>query len=240
MDVESASLLGLLELQAEDTEIGRLNDRRSSLPEAERLAEVTEVLAELDNDLEIARKQSEEVAREQSRLEGEMELLNQKVSREEGRLFSGAVSNPKELGALQAEVAMLRRRGSGLEDDLLEVMVSRDQITETLERLERERSTASTEAEELGARLARLTQEIDADLARHLARRDEIAATIPDDLLGLYERIRDQKHGVGAAALVGDTCQGCHTKLPSGEVQRLRAQRGLQRCDNCRRILVVT
>ena len=240
MDVESASLLGLLELQAEDTEIGRLNERRSSLPEAARLAQVTDVLSELENDLEIAGKQSDEVVREQSRLEGEIELLNQRISREESRLFSGGVSNPKELGALQAEVAMLRRRGSGLEDALLEVMVSRDQMTDTLERLERERVAAKGEAGELSGRLAELTAEIDTELQRRSVRREEIAATIPADLLELYERIRDQKHGVGAAALVGDTCQGCHTKLPSGEVQRLRAQRGLQRCDNCRRILVVT
>src|ERR671910_737101 len=89
------------------------------LPEAARLAEVTSQLEEFDADLEIARKQLEEITREQNRLEGEIELLGQKTGREEGRLFSGAVSNPKELSALQAEVAGLQRRSGALEDELL-------------------------------------------------------------------------------------------------------------------------
>jgi predicted nucleic acid-binding Zn-ribbon protein len=57
--------------------------------------------------------------------------------------------------------------------------------------------------------------------------------------LSLYDSIRASKNGVGAAALVGGTCQGCHTQLPAREVERMRAEGGLQRCDNCRRILVV-
>ena len=43
-------------------------------------------------------------ARRPNRLEGEVELLDQKIGREEQRMFAGTVSNPKELSALQAEV----------------------------------------------------------------------------------------------------------------------------------------
>jgi predicted nucleic acid-binding Zn-ribbon protein len=57
--------------------------------------------------------------------------------------------------------------------------------------------------------------------------------------LSLYDTIREQKHGIGAAALEQGTCQGCHTKLPQKEIERMRAEGGLQRCDNCRRILVI-
>jgi predicted nucleic acid-binding Zn-ribbon protein len=87
--------------------------------------------------------------------------------------------------------------------------------------------------------VAALIVEIDAELAGHRATRTEVAADVPDDLLSLYDRIRVSKGGVGAAALVDSTCQGCHTRLPSKEAERLRAERGLQRCDNCSRILVV-
>jgi predicted nucleic acid-binding Zn-ribbon protein len=62
---------------------------------------------------------------------------------------------------------------------------------------------------------------------------------LPQELVALYEKIRAAKGGVGAAALEQGTCQGCHTKLPAREVERLRAEGGLQRCENCRRILVV-
>lgn len=239
-EVDSATLDGLLALQSEDSAIRRLTQRREALPEAQRLAEINERLVELSADLEIARKQADEVAREQNRIEGEIELIDQKIEKEEKKMFSGSVSNPKELSALQAEVESLKRKKGGLEDELLEVMVQREQSNGTLANLEREKGEADSDAQQLGAAVADITGEIDAELSGHSARREEIAATISSDLLDLYDKLRTDKGGVGAAALVGDTCEGCHTKLPAREVERLRGEGGLQRCDNCRRILVVT
>ncbi len=239
MDVDATALGRLLELQAEDTAIQRLTDRRAALPEAARLAEVNAQLAELEADLEIARKQQEEIAREISRLEGETELVDQKIEREEQRMFSGAVANPRELSALQAEVEMLKRKKAGLEDEELEAMVTRDQADSTVATLTSERDQASKESQELTVQVAGLTQDIEAQLKQHEATRKELVATIPEQVLTLYEKLRVQKAGIGAAALEGGTCQGCHTKLPAKEVERLRAEGGLQRCDNCRRILVI-
>jgi predicted nucleic acid-binding Zn-ribbon protein len=239
-DVSDEVLARLLALQAEDSQIRRLGDRRASLPETARLTEVRDQLAELDADLAIAAKQLEEIGREQNRLEGEIELLEQKISKEEQRLFSGGVSNPKELSTLQAEVEMLKRRHSGLEDELLEVMEQREGAATTESSLRSERAAAAEEEERLTATVAELTTGIDSDLAAHTKERGSVAAQIPDGLLALYEKTRDAKGGIGAAALEGHTCQGCHTELPAREVERLRSERGLQRCDNCRRILVVT
>ena len=239
MDVDAPSLHQLLVLQTEDTAIKRLEDKRGSLPEAARLAEVNENLAELNSDLEIATKQHDEIAREQDKLEGEIAIAEQKITREEERLFSGAVSNPKELGALQAEVAMLKRKRSELEDLLLEVMVQKEDAVSTLERLKTEQAESSQTAENLTRRVAELIEEIDRELEDHGARRQAALAPIPPDLVALYEKIRATKNGVGAAALEAGTCQGCHTKLPNKEVERIRAEGGLQRCENCRRILIV-
>jgi uncharacterized protein len=236
---DPVALRRLLDLQAEDTAIKRLEERRASLPEAQRLDEVNAALAELDADLAIARKQHDEVVREVARLEGESGLLDQKIAREEQRMFSGGVSNPKELSALQAEVESLKRKKTGLEDELLEAMLGREQATSTIDGLTKERDEAATEAADLTSVVEQLTGEISGEHATHTAARTEIAATIPDDLLKLYEQLRASKGGVGAAALEAGTCLGCHTKLPQRELERMRAEGGLQRCDNCRRILIV-
>jgi uncharacterized protein len=239
MDVDASALHQLLALQNEDTAIKRLEDRRSSLPEAQRLAEVNDQLAELTADLDIATKQHDEIAREQDKLEGEIQLADQKITREEQRLFGGAVSNPKELGALQAEVQMLKRKRAELEDGLIEVMVQKEDATATLERLKGERSTATEESERLGETVQKLTAELDEQIKEHSAAREKALAPLPAELVELYEKIRATKNGVGAAALEAGTCQGCHTQLANKEVERIKAEGGLQRCENCRRILVV-
>jgi predicted nucleic acid-binding Zn-ribbon protein len=238
-EVEPAVLQRLLDLQTEDTAIKRLKDRRASLPEAQRLAEVNEALAELEADLQIANRQNDEVSHEQERLEGEIELLDQKIGREEQRMYSGSVANPKELSSLQAEVESLKRKKSSMEDQLLEVMERKEQMGDTIQNLSAEREEAARESAALTAKVEGLTSEIDSELKTHESARVEIASTIPDELLSLYDKLRETKHGVGAAALENGTCQGCHTKLPAKEVERVKAEGGLQRCDNCRRILVV-
>lgn len=239
MQADDAALRRLLDLQTEDSAIRRLQERRASLPEAARLQEVTDALAELDADLEIARKQFDEVTREHARLEGEIGLAEQKIRREEQRLFAGSVSNPKELSALQAEVEMLKRQKAALEDLLLEVMLQKDQAGETSSSLQTEQRRFTDESAQLTKVVGELTGEIDAELQQRQASRQGLAAELPADLVKLYDQLRGTKGGVGAAALEVGTCQGCHTKLPAREVERMRAERGLQRCDNCRRILVV-
>jgi uncharacterized protein len=239
-EVDDSALTRLLDLQAEDSAIKRLQARRTSLPEARRLGETKDLLAELDADLEMATKQADEIGRDQVRIEGEIRLVETKIAKEEKRLFSGSVANPKDLGVLQAEVEMLKRRRASAEDSLLEVMVQRDDAQQTMQRLSSERAEAASEAEGLSTTVSSLVSDIDRQLESHLSSREVIADELPVELVRLYEQVRDNKGGVGAAELAGDACQGCHTKLPAKEVERLRAAGGVQRCDNCRRILVVT
>ncbi len=238
-EVDAAALQRLLEVQNHDSAIARLDHRKSILPEAQRLGEISTQLAELEADLEIAGKQLEELRREQDRMEGEIQILDQKTQREESRLFSGGVSNPKELSALQAEVAMLKKKRGELDDTLLEVMVQKDEASATEARLRSEQEQASKERDALSRVVADLTSGIDRELEEHRQERAVVAAAVGDDLLATYERIRAQKGGVGAAALRGGTCEGCHTQLPAREVEEIKSQGGLHRCDNCRRILVV-
>jgi predicted nucleic acid-binding Zn-ribbon protein len=240
INATATDLPRLLDLQTEDSTIKRLHERKSSLPEAEQLQSLNEQIAELTSDIEIATRQNAEVGRDQDKLEGEIEIAESKITREEQRMFSGNVANPKELSALQAEVEMLKRKKGELEDQLLEVMVAKESAAATLERLEGERARATTDSERLTKQVAMLENDIQAQLAEHEGRRTEISRDIPDDILKLYEQIRATKGGIGAAALEAGTCQGCHTKLPNKEVERLKAEGGLQRCENCRRILIVS
>ena len=236
---DASALERLLQLQSEDSSLDRGRRRLQQLPERARLERLEQQLEEVSSDVAVAARNRDDVARVQDRLEGEISVLEQKLQREQQRMYSGQVSNPKELSNLQAEVEMLSRRRSGLEDELLESMVARDAAVSTLQSLSSEREELAISVSELSSDVGRLSGEIESDLAAHQRARDELRSGLPEDLVALYEKIRSAKGGVGAAALERDTCQGCHTKLPAREVERLRAEGGLQRCDNCRRIFVV-
>ena len=70
----------------------------------------------------------------------------------------------------------------------------------------------------------------------------EVAATVPDDLLALYTKLRDSSGGVGAAALRRGQCEGCHLQLNTTDLNRIREADAdeVVRCEECRRILIRT
>ena len=66
-----------------------------------------------------------------------------------------------------------------------------------------------------------------------------VAVKIEKVLLDLYEKIRTSS-GVGAAALIGDKCNGCNLAINAVEMQRIKTLSldEVLRCEECRRILV--
>ena len=84
--------------------------------------------------------------------------------------------------------------------------------------------------------------EIDAEAEKTTVQRGELAVSLPDDLLALYEKVRSASSGIGAAALHRGRCEGCHLQLNTTDLNRLRdaPEDEVLRCDECRRILVRT
>ena len=83
---------------------------------------------------------------------------------------------------------------------------------------------------------------IDADRGKATDQRTSLAASIPDDLLALYEKVRASSGGTGAAALYRGACQGCRLSLSGQDLVNVRDAPSdeVMRCEECRRILIRT
>jgi predicted nucleic acid-binding Zn-ribbon protein len=235
-----AALEDLLNLQTHDTAADRLRHRRATLPERATLAEQAAARLDLEAQLAEATGRRDEVAREERRLEDQIRSLEAKAKAEESRMYSGTISSPRELQAMQSDVEQLRRHVRQLEDEELEVMERREGIDGEVARLEAARATVQSEIDRLSAIIAEEEAAIDAELAVELAAREALRPGIPESMLGLYEQVREANRGIGAARLVGSTCQACHLALPATEVDRIRhlSPEAMARCDHCGAILV--
>jgi uncharacterized protein len=231
----------LLELQRHDSAVDRLTARRGALPEDARLAELAEALTVVDQLTAEGGGRLAMVQRAQVRLEDEIDMVTSKARSEEDRAASGRVTSPKELTAIQEEVAALRRRQAALEDDLLEQMEQRETLEAELAELAGRREAITAEQTEVTKARDSALAEIDQELAVEQAAREAVAPQIGEELRGLYDQIRRRQGGVGAAALLGATCQGCRVSMSAVELaatHKLPAET-VKRCENCRRILVV-
>ncbi len=228
----------ILELQGLDSTIDRLEHRRAQLEAGEELAVARKELEEAESRLGELRLAMDEVGRESSRIEREIESLEAKAAAEDTRMYDGSIVNAKELEALQHEIASLRERRARGEDELLEKM----ERTEDLERragvAAEELAAARARVDEVGGDAAKELEGVEAELATTREARAALAPELDEELLELYEDLRSQKRGVGAAALVDGVCQGCHERLSAMELDRLKRTDGVGRCEYCRRILV--
>jgi predicted nucleic acid-binding Zn-ribbon protein len=233
LNAASADQIRLLDVQALDVRLQQLAHKRKSLPEHAEIDSLTKDLTQLRDLLVAAQTEESDCAREQTKAEQDVDQVRKRAARDQQRLDSGAVSSPKDLENLQREITSLAKRQSDLEDVVLEVMERRE--------------SAQERVAELTERVAAVQAKIDDATGRREAasvtkEREVIAASIPADLLKLYDKLRAQQGGIGAARLYQRTCQGCRQELAITELNEVRqaASDTVVRCENCRRILVRT
>jgi predicted nucleic acid-binding Zn-ribbon protein len=234
-----ASTAHLLDLQELDLTIDRLRGRAKALSSGAELEAARHEADEAESAFGEIRLQLDALDRDGAKVEHDIDSLTQKAEAEQRRMSSGSVANARELDAIGHEIENLRRRISDREDELLAIMERREGLS-TAEKeaglLSEQRrahveAVRGTSAEELAA--------VTADLAAREAGRAEVAARIDPETLELYEELRPQKKGVGAAALVDGVCQGCHEQLSAVELDKVRHTDDIPRCEYCRRILVL-
>ncbi len=231
----------LLDLAELDSVLDRLAHRRRNLPELAEIDEKSKQYARLATQVIEAETEAGDLAREQSKAEHDVEAVRTRADRDQKRLDSGAVTSPRDLASLQSEIASLHRRQGDLEEVVLEIMERREAADTKVPDLVAQRDevrAALTAAED---RRDASLQEIEKEAGEVRGRRAAVAAEIAADLLGLYDKLKDQ-YGIGAAMLHGGRCQGCKVALSIAEMNRIKAapHDEVLRCDECRRILVRT
>ena len=234
--------LRLLDLQALDSTLDRLVHRRRALPEIAEIEELQARLTRSADDVVLLETEDSDLGREQSKIDADVDQVRTRTQRDRQRLDAGQVGSPRELENLQSEIESLHRRQSELEDVELEVMEKREVVQGRLDELRREREQTALTLSESEQRRDTTWAEIDAEADKTTTQRTELAATLPADLLDLYEKVRASSGGVGAAALRRGQCEGCHLQLNTTDLNRIRDADPdeVVRCEECRRILVRT
>lgn len=235
-----SNLEPLLDLQERDLALDRLRHRHATIPERAALSAAQANSVELSKRIDELRIERDGVARDEQRLDDEARSLAEQAATAETRLYSGEITSPKELQALQADIEQLRRHQRGIEDREIAFMEQREPLETQLAELEQVLAANAGEEARIGGALTAAEADIDAEIATEADARAGIASGIDDDLVTEYERCRAKANGVGAARLVGNTCQGCHLSVPATEVDRIRkgADGPISFCDNCGTILV--
>ena len=231
----------LLDLQGLDTRLDQIAHRKATLPELAQLRVLDAELSVLNDDLVRARTALQDVQREITKADTDVQLVRERTARNQARMDAGQ-GTAKDMQALQHEVDSLARRQSALEDIELEVMERAEGLAGDVARLEAASAEMTARADGLKAVCDKNFGELDAEVEQIARSRADVVAGVGDDLVALYEKIRSSSDGIGAAVLRKRRCEGCNLELNQGEINRFTAadEDEVLRCEECRRILVRT
>lgn len=169
-----------------------------------------------------------------------LKSIDEKRIREENRMYSGAITNPKELSAVEKEIVTLKVQQSDLDSRVLELYEAVEKLKSAadagkvaLEEAEKRARMAikkeAVEKERLETELAQLTKE-----------RTEKVSRIEDSmLLSRYEQAKKRTCTTGAALVDDGKCGACHMSITSFMMRDLYTKDEIQRCENCGRILIL-
>ncbi|TNM33681.1 hypothetical protein FH715_03775 [Streptomyces sedi] len=242
LNAAPADQLRLLDVQALDLRLTQLAHRRDNLPEHAEIRTVESQIVQQRDLLVAAQTEEGDTAREQTKAEQDVDQVRQRSTRDQQRLDSGQVTNPRDLESLQSEIASLAKRQDDLETVVLEIMERHESAQARAKELAAALEGLQNVAAEVVTRRDAALAEIDAEAAAVRSDRSVTVESVPADLLKLYEKLREQQGGVGAARLYQRRCEGCRLELNITELNEVRAAAPdtVVRCENCRRILVRT
>ncbi len=233
--------LRLLDLQAVDTRLDQIAHAKVRLPQHQEIADLEARAGTLDTELVNARTALSDVQRDLDKAEADVQLVRDRAARDRARLDAGSGS-AKDLQALQHEVVSLARRQSELEDLELEVMERAEALGSRVSQLETARSELASRLQEATATRDAAVADLDAEAGQVSGRRSGLLSGVGEDLVALYEKVRANSGGLGAAELRHRRCGGCRLELNSHEMSRITTAPAdeVLRCEECSRILVRT
>lgn len=224
----------LFQLQQLDLEAERLLAEQQTLMSS---LQNTPLLNKLRAEQKIVKQQLTNGLQAQKDAEWALDDLVQRLKHHEQRLYSGNVTNPKELATIQQEVQHLRTQQARQEEVVLEMMEAAETLQEAVAHKASEISVAQQAWETANAAGTARVEDLEARLQTARDKRAEQATKLDAPTLTRYEGMRKTKQGRVVSKVEQNSCQWCRVILTPSEIQRVRISSELQTCSNCGRIL---
>jgi len=228
-----ADLERLIRLQHLDTFMEDARRRIAGHPASiealdSRLASATETLAD-------AKRRLEDTHTARRAVEKDLAMVQTRLSKYKDQLME--VKTNREYQAMLKEIEVAQNEVRRLEDLILEHMLAADEGTTQVKEADRRLAEAKKSVAEERQRLEREVVDLEAELERSQAARQEVAAGLPPNVLDIYDTLAKGRRGLALAEAKGGLCTACHVRLRPQMYNEIRRNDTLFQCGSCQRIL---
>jgi predicted nucleic acid-binding Zn-ribbon protein len=228
----NSDLERLIRLQRAESDLRRVEAELADVPR--RRGELEAVLAGERGRLDGSREAQGHSQKARRQHEADLQDLEAKRSRYRTQLME--VKTNKEYTAMLHEIEGVEREIRGREDQILAEMEKSEALAAEVKAEEEAFKAAEGRSRESGRALEERARALEAERTRLAAERDTVAATVPGEVLELFQRV-SRLRGVAVAEARDGMCQVCHVKLRPQMFVDVKRNEEILQCPACNRIL---
>jgi predicted nucleic acid-binding Zn-ribbon protein len=222
----------LLEVQEMDMQMLRLiRLKRERMKELKSLATIrNDLLAQCKN-------KNDEVMEIRSTIrlrEIEIQEIQDKIKSAEKKQDS--VKKVEEFNALAQEIATAEREKNQLQHRIADEEERLTSDEEVLEKLKQSLETAEKNLKQVTDEVQGALKAINEEGRKIKVERDEMAKSIPNDVMSIYLRLLNNKHDRVVVPIENRTCSGCHIMVTAQHENMVRRAEKMMFCEHCSRI----
>lgn len=209
----------LIEVGQIDTDLVRLAKTLRSLPARQAATEAEAELQDARENLRLAQEEVDGFQADVKRAESDVELVDNRMARDNERLQE--TTSAKDAQGLEHELETLAARKSLLEDVELEVMEKLETAAAALDEAKAQVADVEARLDAALADIASQSAELEQNKKSLLAKRQQIIADLPGDLVALYDRQRE-RYGAGVSELRAGISTASGVQLTESDLQDIR------------------
>lgn len=233
------NVANLVELQLLENSILRKLNEINSLKKNPELARLVSEIDSLNEKIGEINKVLTGVEHEHKKLEDTIMLQNEKIKRNEEKLFSGTITSSKELVNYQEEIKFLKQNNDELENRTLEKMMEVDEYHAKNKDLNSTLSSLNSEITSIKNNTETKIKVIEDRVNNLKKKRNTAISGIPKDYLLKYEELKNKKGGIAVAILRNNFCDICNMQIPATASDKIKDRSKVHKCPLCGRMLVI-
>jgi hypothetical protein len=223
----------LLKLQEIDLSIRDLNEKKTAAPVRVNL--LTEKKNDIEQELDALNNNLQDAQRHKIDTEDELAIETEHLNKSQQKLMG--IKTNREYQALQKEIEDIKVANKVREDEILKLVETIENLQQTIAQ---KRLAAEQIENELNAEqkiLDSILAELDGQIQKLEADRNNCLPNIRKDLLARYNLLKDKRNGMVIATVNNPACTGCNINLPPQLFNELLKGNKLHTCPSCQRIL---
>jgi predicted nucleic acid-binding Zn-ribbon protein len=174
--------------------------------------------------------------RDRKKLEGEVELAKQKVSKLRDQTMSAKTN--EQYKAFQHEIDFLDKEMRKADDRTLDLMTAAEPLEAAVKKAEAELKLEKQQVESDRKKAQARTADDQRMLAEARTERAALVAGAPPNLIRMYENVKRRWGPTVVTEVEDGLCKGCKLSLRPQFLQDLRIGTALMQCENCQRFIL--